>query len=58
MHSLHPKLYDHCYTLHPRVSFTVKLDGNMSTWLAYVYCLSDTNLKDQKPTLPNQLKKI
>ena len=21
--------YDHCYTLHPRVSFTVKLDGNI-----------------------------
>ena len=27
-----------------------------SMWLAHVYCLSRTNIKDQKTHLPNQLK--
>ena len=60
-YTLHPKLfectvctlnYDLCYILHPDISFTVKLDGNMK----HVYCLSRTNIKDQKTHLPNQLK--
>ena len=50
--------YDRCYTLHPSVSFIVKLNGNMKHTTCICLLLKWHKLKDQKPTLPNQLKKI
>ena len=65
MHSLHHKLfectvctlnYDSCYTLHPYISFNVKMDRNMNIWLAYVYLLKWHKLKRLKTPYSQSIK--
>ena len=50
--------YDHCYTLHPNVSFTLKLDGNMKHVTCMCVLLMWYKLKRLKTPLSNQLKTI
>ena len=49
--------YDHCYILHPRVSFTVKLDGNMKHMTCICVLLKWHKLKRLKTHSSQSTKK-
>ena len=57
MHNLHPKLWSLLHTCTPMLVLQLSLIKIWIMWLSHVYCLSGTNLKYQRPPLPNQLKK-